>query len=331
MEMSAIYFMKENFGYLYVYFRANIYGDGESQHIHMSVSKDGLFFEELNNNEPILKAELGTKGVRDPHLFKSVIDGKYYLIATDLDANKGDWGQYAFNGSKLMAVWKSDDLIKWTPQKLVKVAADNGCCMWAPKVCYDKENDNYVVAFSSGVIGVNRLKIHYVTTRDFETFSEPKILKDVEENTEGVKNLGTEEVSDLITFIDSTTIEVDDTYYRFTKREQDITILLEKGKSLLGKFENVKNIIAGEYGVEGPGIYKLNNVDKWILLMDGYCGPNAGKGYFPLIAENVEDLASGNFRRLKEDEFRMPNGAKHGSIISISEDEYNELIKKYNS
>lgn len=323
--------MKEKFyGYLYVYFRANIYGDGESQHIHMATSEDGFYWKELNDNEPILKAELGTKGVRDPHLFRSEIDGKFYIIATDLDANGGDWGQYAFNGSKMMAVWKSDDLINWSQQKLVKVAADNGCCMWAPKVCYDKENDNYVIAFSSGVQGVNRLKIHYVTTRDFENFSEPAILKDVEENIEKIKNLGSEEVSELITFIDSTTIEAQGKYYRFTKREQDITILMETGESVLGDFKKVKDVIGGEYGVEGPGVYKLNGEDKWILLMDGYCGPNEGKGYFPLIAEGLEKLKSADFRRLNEDEFRMPNGAKHGAIISVTEEEYKKVIDKWN-
>ncbi|MBO1514015.1 immunoglobulin-like domain-containing protein [Metabacillus bambusae] len=57
-------------GYIYTYFRANLYGDGESQQIHLASSKNGLFWDDMNNNEPILESTLGTKGLRDSYVVR---------------------------------------------------------------------------------------------------------------------------------------------------------------------------------------------------------------------------------------------------------------------
>ncbi len=316
-------------GYLYTYFRGNIFGEGESQHIHMSVSRDGLFWSELNGNEAVLKAELGTGGVRDPYIFRAHDGNKFYLIGTDLDANGGDWAQYGGNGSRLICIWESDDLVNWSDERLVEFGLEDSACTWAPVCIYDEENANYVVFWSTDYKGGNGKRIYYRTTTDFKTFSEAHIFKDIEENTQNIKNLGSEVIEKYITFIDSTMIKCDDTYLRFTKREQDLTILLEKSDSVMGEFTIVKNIIANETGVEGPAIYKMNDNDRYILMMDGYAGKNAGVGYFPLIADGKEALKNAEFRRLNDNEFRMPNGAKHGSIIPITEEEYNAVVAKW--
>ena len=306
---------KEYSAYIYTYFRGNIYGNGESQHIHIATSEDGFFWTALNKNEPILKAELGTKGVRDSFLVRSPEGDHFYLIGTDLDANGGNWASYGGNGSRYIRIWESDDLINWSNERLVLIAPENAACMWAPETTYDPTTGEYVVYWSTGLKGGDGKKIWYAKTRDFYTFTEPKIYKNTENG---------------ITFIDTSMIEHEGTYYRFTKNENELSILLETSNKVLGDFSPVKKQIANEFGVEGPAIYKINGQEKWVLYMDGYAGGNAGVGYFPLIANSLEDLKTANFVRMKSGEYKMPEGAKHGSFVPITQEEYNALQTKWN-
>jgi len=305
--------LEEYSGYIYTYFRANLYGNGESQHIHLAASEDGLFWDDMNNNEPILESTLGTMGVRDSYVIRAPEGDRFYLIATDLDANGGNWGQYANNGSKSIMVWESDDLVNWSEQRMIEIAPEGAGNMWAPETIYDPSTGEYVVYWASNVSGEGH-RIYYAKTRDFWTFTEPQVFKDRTASS---------------TYIDTSMIEHDGTYYRFTKREQNNTILLETSDAVLGSYELVQQIVANQEGVEGPGIFKLKGEDQWILLMDGYTGSNAGVGFFPLIAESAEDIANGNFRRLETHEFRMPTGAKHGSIIPVTAAEYEAIIAKW--
>lgn len=305
---------KEYSAYVYTYFQGNVTGNGESQHIHMAVSSDGLFWSALNDDQPILKAELGTKGARDSYLVRSPEGDRFYLIATDLDANGGDWASYGGNGSRCIRVWESDDLINWSEERLVEIAPENATCMWAPETTYDTVTGEYVVYWASGLKDGTGKQIWYAKTRDFCHFSQPQVWKAVENG---------------ITYIDTTMTEYNGTFYRFTKNENELTILLETSDTVLGGYDLVKTRIAGESGVEGPAIYRINGEEKWILYMDGYAGENTGVGYFPLIAESEEDLKNANFRRLDTAEYEMPLGAKHGSFVPVTEEEYQALLDKW--
>ena len=305
---------KEYSAYVYTYFRGNIYGNGESQHIHMATSEDGFYWTALNKNEPILKAELGTKGVRDSYLVRSPEGDRFYLIGTDLDANGGNWAEYGGNGSRYIRIWESDDLVNWSEERLILIAPENAACMWAPETTYDETTGEYVVYWATGLKGGDGKKIWYAKTRDFYTFTEPQIYKD----TEGG-----------ITFIDTSMIEYQGTYYRFTKNENELSILMETSDAVLGDFSLVKTRIADETGVEGPAIYKINGEEKWVLYMDGYAGKNSGVGYFPLIANSLEDLKNANFVRMKAGTYKMPEGAKHGSFVPITKEEYDALMEKW--
>ncbi len=305
---------KEYSAYVYTYFRGNIYGNGESQHIHMATSEDGFYWTAINKNEPVLKAELGTKGVRDSYLVRSPEGDRFYLIGTDLDANGGDWGAYGGNGSRYIRIWESDDLINWSEERLILIAPENAACMWAPETTYDKTTGEYVVYWATGLKGGDGKKIWYAKTRDFYTFTEPQIYKDTDAGT---------------TFIDTSMIEYQGTFYRFTKNENELSILLETSDAVLGDFSLVKTRIAGETGVEGPAIYKINGEEKWVLYMDGYTGKNSGVGYFPLIANSLEDLKTANFVRMEKGTYKMPEGAKHGSFVPITKEEYDALMAKW--
>lgn len=298
--------------YVYTYFQGNVYGTGESQNIFMATSEDGFFWEALNNDKYILEATEGTGGVRDSFLLRSAEGDHFYLIGTDLDANGGDWAAYGNEGSRNICVWESDDLVNWTEERLVPLAAEGANCMWAPEATYDPTTGEYVVYWAGGVNGTPK-QIWYAKTRDFYTFTEPEVYR----------------AYDTCTYIDTTMIEYEGTYYRFTKNENELTIFLETSDAVLGDFTMVKEEIAGETGVEGPAIYQVYGEETWVLYMDGYANDNSGVGYFPLIADSLEDLQTGNFRRLESDEYEMPLGAKHGSFVPISQTEYDALMNAW--
>lgn len=50
----------------------------------MAVSQDGLNWQDLNHNQPILQSSLGTTGIRDPFIIADRQNKKYYILATDL-------------------------------------------------------------------------------------------------------------------------------------------------------------------------------------------------------------------------------------------------------
>lgn len=79
-------------GYLFVHFTGE-QKDGEQ--IYFSVSRDGLHWTDLNDGKPVLYSHIGECGVRDPFPVKNPLNGRYYLIATDLRIEKGEGWQAA--------------------------------------------------------------------------------------------------------------------------------------------------------------------------------------------------------------------------------------------
>lgn len=316
-----------DYGYVYAYFRWRGVAK-DMQYVYLALSRDGLHFTPLNFNEPILIPDKGTKAARDPHLIRSRIDGKYYIIATDLDVNQNKWREYRLHGSKSVHVWESEDLVHWSGDNLRQVIDDSLGCIWAPKVCYDEEQENYVMAFSAAAAGEQDMSVYYTRTKDFSHFTKAKILVPKKPNRKKEKWAWFVPAKKYCCFIDSTTVKAGDTYYRFTKNETLHTIQCEKSSSIVGGYSMVEEIVAGEHGVEGPCVYKLSGSENYILLMDGYAPPNAGVGYFPLIA-SAEDMKSANFRRLPPQEYSLPEGCKHGSVLPVSKEEYERLEAAY--
>lgn len=316
-------------GYLYAYFRWIRPGQ-DLQQVYFALSRDGLHFVPLNNNRPVIEATLGTKGIRDPHIFRSELDGKFYLLGTDLDANKCKWREYMAYGSKSMSIWQSDNLVDWGEQSLAVIADETIGCVWAPKVCFDKEQNKYAMFFSGSEAGTTNLKVWYVYTSDFVSFTKPRILIDKQENTSKAKWGKIGFAKKWITFIDSTTVPVEGSYYRFTKNEVLKTIQCETSDHAIDDYTMVEPLVAGERGVEGPCVYKLIEQDKWILLLDGHLGPNSGKGYFPLSA-STQELKKGIFHRLSEKDYSLPEGCKHGSVMPVTQDEYERLLRRWPS
>ena len=310
--------------YFFAYFAGEGYSDGEQ--IYFASSQDGLNWDDLNNNEPVLTSTLGEEGVRDPFIIRSPEGDKFYLIATDLKIyGNGDWNAAQNSGSQSLMVWESTDLVNWSDQRMVEVSADIGAgCTWAPEATYDPLTGEYVVYWASRTPSVdNKQRVYYAKTRDFYTFTEPKLYIEKDQSS-----------------IDTTMIENDGTYYRYTKNEGDSTnelgaltktIFIEKSDSVLGDFTQIPSDSlnsSDNQWVEGPTIFKLNSddaaEDTWCLLVDDF----GGIGYYPLL---TTDLESGEFTAPEEGTFKMPSRARHGTPLRVTAEEYARIMAAYGS
>ncbi len=295
-------------GYFFTYFTGASRSDAEQ--IYFASSKDGLYWKDLNENNPVMTSTVGDKGVRDPYILRSPDGDKFYMVATDLRiANGKGWDNAGTYGSKSVVIWESNDLVNWSKERLVKVSRDDAGCTWAPEIVFDDKTGEYVMFWASriGADNFSKFRIYTAKTRDFYTFTEPKLYIDRSNDV-----------------IDTTIIKHAGTYYRFSKDEVNKNILIDKCDQLLNKnFTSLPSTsVGGQKGVEGPAIFKFNGQNKWCLLLDYY----GGGGYYPMVST---DLASGVFTRLNTSEYKLPTGPRHGTVMQITQAEYDAVMAKW--
>ncbi len=301
---------KKYAGYLFVHFTGE---ERDGEQIYFSLSEDGLHWEDLNNGEPVLVSEIGETGARDPFLIRSPWEQKYYLIATDLRiaAGKG-WHVAQYEGSRDILVWESENLVDWGGPVAHTIGVEGAGCVWAPEAIYDEEKDAILMFWASMVkLPEDReakQRIYACYTKDFKTFTEPFIFLEKECHV-----------------IDSTIIRTEEGYYRYTKDETNKNICVDISKTLHPEdFKEVYSETLNDlYGVEGPEIFRFNDREEWCLIVDRFA---THQGYLPLVTDN---LASGNFRILQDDEFDMGSTVKrHGGILNLTINEY-QLLKNH--
>lgn len=312
-------------GYLFAYFTGEGTADGEQIRYALSRGNDPLHWRELNAGKPVLTSELGEKGLRDPFVIRSPEGDKFYLIATDLKMyrnSSGSWDYVQRHGSKSIMIWESTDLVHWTDQRLVKVSPDTAGNTWAPEAYWDESLGEYVVFWASKLYaeddpdhtGSTYNKMLYATTKDFRTFSEPKVWDDPGYSV-----------------IDSTVIKNEGSYYRYTKDERDPTssspcskfITGEKSTSLTDTSYDFVADCIGSGSIdrgEGPTVFKSNTEDKWYLFIDEY----GGRGYVPF---ETTDLDSGDWTMSAD--YQLPASPRHGTVMPVTQAEYDRLMAAY--
>lgn len=304
--------------YLFVHFREKTIPDGEQ--VYFGVSRDGFRWEALNGGRPVLWAYYGDKGVRDMAIVRTK-DNRFVILATDLSLSYGmrgkyhhSWEEIGRNGSHCLAIWESDDLTRWTEQRLIDMGDEGFGCVWAPDIIYDPQQGDYLVHWSSShrKNDYGDKAIYYSRTRDFRTFTPPQEL--YRNPDSGV--------------IDSAMAVKDGVYYLFVKNEHDPAhAQLFSAPSATGPFtrmpafeKEMDTLQQGQY--EAPAIFRADD-GRWVLLLDYYGVRGAGQGYVPFVADTIE---SGVFLR-SDSEFSFPYGFKHGTVLPITDAEYDRLKK----
>jgi hypothetical protein len=303
--------------YLFVHFREKKTPDGEQ--VYFGLSRDGFRWEAVNDGHPVLWSHLGQKGVRDCTIIRCKNDGKYRIFATDLSLAYNFKNPYHFHwptvaryGSKCLSMWESEDLINWSAQKLVQLGDADFGCLWAPDVFYDEAQQDYVLHWSSSHAsnGFGNMGIWFSRTKDFVSFSQPKLL--YQKPDAGV--------------IDSAIYVENGKYFMFLKSDSNPErIILLRSEHSEGPYTRVEafdhSMLAIEAGLyEGPTACRLAD-GRWCLFLDYYGVPGAGQGYVPFMADTLE---SGAFVR-SDKAFSFPYGYKHGTVIPITLEEYHRV------
>ena len=162
--------------YLFVHFREMWTEKGEQ--VYFALSKNGYDWEIINDGNPVITAKKGDLGVRDIVIARTR-DNRFVIMATDLALIKNIDTKYKGNirnafkdGSKAIAMWKSDDLVNWSDEILLQFDDDNLGCFWAPGIFFDDESGEYVVHWSSSNKNddYSGLAIYYSVQRILKNF-----------------------------------------------------------------------------------------------------------------------------------------------------------------
>ncbi|RYG09599.1 MAG: glycosyl hydrolase [Chitinophagaceae bacterium] len=283
--------------YLFSYFNKN----GEDG-LHLAYSRDGYNWEALKNDKSFLTPSVSKdKLMRDPCIIKGA-DGLFHMVWTVSWKDKG------------IGYASSKDLINWSEQQFIPVMAkeDGARNTWAPEITYDKSTKTYMIYWATTIIdrfpetaskadeGYNH-RIYYVTTRDFKTFSETKLLYDPGFNV-----------------IDATIVKEKARFIMFLKdetREPDQKNLkIAYSDKLIGPYSKASAKITGNYWAEGPTALKLG--DKWLVYFDKYREHKYGAIQSSDL-QNWTDISA---------KISLPKGIRHGSILTIKKKQLKQLL-----
>ena len=303
-------------GYLFAYFE----GSGNKQeHLRFAISEDAKNWYALNDNQPVIASDsISTSGgIRDPHILRGE-DGCYYIVATDMNTVKNGW-----KDNPGIVLMKSKDLVNWTHSKIVlkedyKEHFSDAYWVWAPQTIYDKKAKKYMIYFTLQRTGDGRksmITYYAYANKDFTGFeSEPKVLFKAKYNC-----------------LDNDIIERNGVYHMFYKgniknaegKEIQNGIQQATAKNLKGPWkEDFKFIDAyadTKTGVEGSGVFKLNDKDEYVLMYDLY-----GSGRYEY--QTSKDL---NTFSTKPESFRKDFFPRHGTVCSVTKDEMEKLQQKW--
>lgn len=222
-----------------------------------------------------------------------------------------------------IVLMKSKDLVNWTHSKIVlkedyKKHFSDAYWVWAPQTIYDKKAKKYMIYFTLQRTGDGRksmITYYAYANKDFTGFeSEPKVLFKAKYHC-----------------LDNDIIEHNGVYHMFYKgniknaegKEIQNGIQQATAKKLKGPWkEDFKFIDAyadTKTGVEGSGVFKLNDKDEYVLMYDLY-----GSGRYEY--QTSKDL---NTFSTKPASFRKDFFPRHGTVCSVTKDEMERLQQKW--
>jgi hypothetical protein len=271
--------------YLLSYFRT------EAEALHLAWSADGLRWEALFGNQPILRATAGNRSVRDPFI-RLGADGLFHLLSTD-----SWWSLHLLHA-------QSPDLLHWEAWDLLpamnEVAGARNA--WAPEFQYDAERDVYLLFWASITTDDAHQRIWCAETRDFRSLTSPSVLFDPGYSV-----------------IDATLTHSGGTWFTLYKDERGENqagtdhkaMRVAVSADLRGPYEPRTGLVTPHL-TEGPTVFRAG--ERWLMLYDFFMHDRWG-------ASESTDLLHWHM----VDGVRVPPGARHGSVFSVTDAEWERL------
>lgn len=300
--------------YLFVYFPSN-----NNENLYYAISEDGYNYTPLNNGQAFFKAEGNTVmgGLRDPHILRGP-DGNFYMAVTDMMCSKG------WSSNRGLVLMKSSDLINWTcskvhfPEKYAGTNFANVTRVWAPETIYDNQAGKYMVYFSlltnDGTIPYDKDFYCYANDDFTDLVGEPTYLYD----------RGSATIDMDIVYNES-----DSLYHGFFKNEGQggickvtaRTLTAPEGQPLGSQWSKPSPTLQQtNVAVEGAGVFKFINQDKWCLMYDCYTS-----GYYQFCS-------SDDLNKFTWEKNTTTSGAftpRHGTVLPITAEEARKLLEAF--
>ncbi|WP_157537979.1 glycoside hydrolase family 43 protein [Kitasatospora azatica] len=311
-------------GYLFAYFAGEHTHDGEQVRFALCDSPQPSHWRELTGIPRLAPAG---GGARDPFLIRDAHGDGFHLLATDLRIHGSEgWEQAVAHGSRNLLVWHSPDLHAWDGPHRVEVMSEQAGCVWAPEAVWDPQRREYLVFWASTLYDEDdpdHLRPSYhrmwcATTTDFRTFGAPQVWVDTGHPV-----------------IDSTVVEDDGWFYRFSKDERQPEtpdakfVFVERSRELAAlQYEPVaKGLgrgVAGAPGLqhaEGPIVLPAPDRQGWFVLLDEFLG----RGYVPFHADRLDSPV---WHPVADPEqCSVPPGLRHGSVLALTGAECTALLR----
>jgi hypothetical protein len=281
-------------GYVMAYFTESPDMQAANYGLHLAVSRDGLNWTPLNQNDPVATPTAGTQGLRDPFVFRRQ-DGTFVVIATDLFGT--DFGQ----DNQFLHVWDSTNLTSFTGYRRIRMHTLN-THTWAPTAFWDASRGQYGIVYSANN-GQDVLMVNYTT--DFSSVSAPQVF-----------------FSPGFGVLDGDIVVDGGTTYLYYKNLADG--FLYGARSATGAPNSFTTYTSGlrqGNAIEGPLLVKANQGNGWWLWGDSFSPVNGE--YYVWSTTNIGGNA---WTVVSQRDYTQPLNAKHGSILPITDAEYNALV-----
>jgi hypothetical protein len=285
-----------NTAYVMAYFTESPNMVGADYGLHLAVSRDGLNWTPLNQNNPVVTPTQGDLGLRDPFVFRKQ-DGTFVVVATDLRGT--DFSKI----SQYLHVWDSTNLTSLTGYRRVRMHTLN-THTWAPTVFWDAARGQYGIVYSANN-GADVFMVNY--TSDFRTVSTPQVFFSPGFN-----------VLDGDIVVDSGT-----TYLYYKNLANGNLFGARSSTGAPNSFTTYTSGLRQGNAIEAPLLLKTNE-GGWRLWGDSFSPVN--NDYYAWSSNNI---TANSWTAMNQRAYTPPLNAKHGSMLGITDAEYNGLISRW--
>ncbi|MGP4115053.1 glycoside hydrolase family 43 protein [Streptomyces sp. 4N509B] len=287
-----------NTAYLMSYFTESPNFDGADYGLHLAVSRDGLNWTPLNQNNPVATPTEGTRGLRDPFVFRTN-DGTFVVLATDLR------GTDFSLSSQYLHVWDSTDLTELTGYRRLRMHTMTDTHTWAPTAFWDAARGAYGIVYSANTDDGDVFLVNH--TSDFRTVSPPQVF-----------------FSPGFPVLDGDVVVDGSTTYLYYKNLSDgRTYGARSATGAPNSFTTYTGGLLQGNAMEAPLLLRTNE-GGWRLWADSFSPVNA-----VYYAWRTTNISGDGWTPLNQRDYTPPLNAKHGSMVGITDAEYDALVARW--
>jgi hypothetical protein len=282
--------------YLFSYFTEQALARGDG--LRLAHSHDALYWGAIGAGKVFMPPTVGGKSFRDPHVMRDP-SGTYHLVWT---TSCVPWGESGCVQDRGFGHATSKDMATFSDAKYITVNL-NAEHVWAPETIWDSATEQFMLYWSTPIdnnpSASDPHSIYYLLTKDFLTFSEPKVLYGKTGRN----------------FIDATIIKQGDAYLMFLKDEADgqKNIRVLSSAALFGASAwsaEPSAAITGAYGAEGPSPLLIDG--QMIVFFDKF----ADGAYGALRSHALDALTTpSSWTDISSSVFFA--GVRHGTAIEV--------------